>query len=196
MCLSLRGCSAPIAARAAAAATAVDALYRTNREAGGNPAKLFHRAHGRREGTGGDVDDLAAAVAYGVVVWTAIRVEARRIAASAGEANDASQASARERVERIVNCGEAHSREGRTQALEEILRGRMRRIVREKTDDGDSLKSELQARGAQVVEHRPGSLPTAFHLEQRNENHSNRQPPSEGANQSRRLRAPSTDSLR
>lgn len=51
----------------------------------------------------------------------------------------------------------------------------MRRVVGEKPDDGDSLRSEFQARGAQVVEHRPGSLPTAFHLAERNENHSNRQ---------------------
>ena len=92
-----------------------------------------------------------------------IRVEPRRVAALAWQANDARQRGARERIEGIVDGGEAHRRKSRTQALEQVLRGGMRLVVGELPHDGDALRRELEPRALEIAQHLLHSLTAVPH---------------------------------
>jgi hypothetical protein len=79
-----------------------------------------------------------------VVVGRVVRIEPCRVAPLARQTDDSGETGARERVDGVVDRGKAHRRKALAKALEEILRGRMRRIAREQAHDGDSLRRELQ----------------------------------------------------
>src|SRR5262245_41398697 len=78
-----------------------------------------------RDGAGRKIRDGPAGVADGVVVVRHVRVEADRPA----EAKRARETVLRERVERVVDGGEAHRREVVAQALEDVLRRGMAEVV-------------------------------------------------------------------
>ena len=125
------------AARSAAEA-AVNALDRADVEARRRATELLHAAGRGREGAGADVEHGAAPVADGVVVRLGVGVEPRRVAALARQADDAGEPGPRERVERVVDGREAHRRERRAEPLEEVLRRRVRLVLREEAHDGDA----------------------------------------------------------
>jgi hypothetical protein len=101
------------------------------------------------------------------MVGRLVRVEARRVAPLARQPHDAGETGARERVERVVDGGEAHRRKLGPQPLEKVLGRGMGVVAGEEADDRDSLRRELQARSPQVAQHVRGSTALRPHPRRR-----------------------------
>jgi hypothetical protein len=87
------------------------------------------------------------------MVRRAVRVEPGGVAALARQPDDAGEAGARERVDRVVDGGKAHRREVGTEPFEQVLRGGVRRVAGEQADDRDALRGELHTRAPEVPQH-------------------------------------------
>src|SRR5262249_23587707 len=110
---------------------------------------LLLRGRARRKRFGRDVEYFSARLADEVMVRGGVGIEPLSVT----EPHVSAELRLREHVERLVDGREAHRRKIGTQALEQILRGRVRRIVRERFHDGETLRREAHARALELADH-------------------------------------------